>query len=181
MNDIRLSERVQLGPPEAVAAAAVDGEWFSDSEDMRLSGYGKGMVGRVRATQGLRDALRAQSSNFKVLGVYQDGSPVGLFWLEYKGDIRKAVEMHCFIGPTARGKWAFHVAGTGILDMLFSQGVYRVEAEPLRINKRMIQLLRHYGFKQEGVKRSSYWMDGNDYDTVLMRLLKREWKKWKES
>jgi len=168
---------VQLGPPEAVARAAVDGEWFANSDDTRMTGYGKGMVGRVKATEGLRDALARQGSHFKVLGVYQDGLPVGLFWVEYKGDVRKAVKLHCFIGPKARGKGAFYVAGAGLLDLFFSQGIYRIEAEPLRINKRMIQLLRHYGFKQEGIKRSAYWMDGNDYDTVMMRLLKREWKK----
>ena len=172
--------RVQLGPCEAAIRTAVDKDWFSREDDRRLTGYGKGEMGQLKATQHLLEALSVQDSEHKVVGIYQDGLPVGLFWLEYLGDQRKAVTMHCFICPESRGKWAFHLAGTELLEKLFAEGVYRVEVEPLRINKRLVKLLRHYGFKQEGIKRSSYWMDGNDYDTVMMRLLKREWKKKKK-
>ena len=84
------------------------------------------------------------------------------------------------MSPSARGKWAFHIAGTEIIDKLFHEGVYRIEVEPLRINKRVVKLLRHYGFTQEGIKKSAFWMDGNDYDIVMMRLLKREWNRKKK-
>ena len=158
----------------------MDKGWFADSDDTRLTGYGKGEVGRLLATKHLRQALESQSGNSRVIGVYQDGIPAGMFWVEYLGEKKKTVTIHCFICPTARGKWAFHVAGSELVNKLFSEGVYRIEVEPLKINKKIIKLLRHYGFTQEGIKRSSFWMDGNDYDTVMMRLLKREWKKRKK-
>jgi RimJ/RimL family protein N-acetyltransferase len=171
---------ITLGAPEFAARAAVDKGWFKDGKDLRLMGYGKGLGGRVEATKHLKDAIERQDANSRVIGVYQDGLPVGFCWMEYLGDRHKTVKMHAFIAPEARGKWAFHIALVELLDKLFSEGVYRVEVEPLRINKRMIRLLRHYGFKQEGIKRSAYWMDGNDYDMVMMRLLKREWMKRKK-
>ena len=171
---------VELGPPENAARAAVDKGWFTDGEETRLTGYGRGAAGRLLATEHLMEMLERQNGTSRVIGVYQDGIPVGLFWLEYQGEKRKSVGLHCFICKEARGKWAFHAAGVDLIDRLFKEGVYRIEVEPLKINKRIVKLLRHYGFKQEGIKRSSFWMDGNDYDTVMMRLLKREWKKRKK-
>ena len=175
-----VDHNVELGPPEHAARAAVDNGWFSHSEDTRLTGYGKGMAGQLLATEHLMGALDQQGDNSRVVGVYQNGLPVGMFWLEYLGEKRKSVTLHCFICQEARGKWAFHVAGVELIDRLFKEGVYRIEVEPLKINKRIVKLLRHYGFKQEGIKRSAFWMDGNDYDTVMMRLLRREWKKRKK-
>lgn len=173
-----MAPKVQLGAPEAAARAAVDKGWFkSGNDDMRLMGFGRGQLGQYMATESLHRALKSNDPNFRALGVYLDGLPVGMFWLEYKGDRKRAVEMHCFVAPEARGKWAFHYAGVELLNELFDNGIYRVEVEPLRINKRLIKLLRHYGFKQEGIRRSAFWMDGNDYDTVMLRMLKREWAK----
>ena len=169
---------VLLGPPEPVLAKAAKEHWFAGGEDTRLMGYGKGDLGRLKALEDMADKVGSQSSEFKTVGVYQDGEPVGIFMIQMKGT--KTAELHCYIAPGARGKWAFHVAGIEILEKLFANGVYRVECKPLRINKRLISLLRRkYGFKQEGIRRSSWWMDGNDFDTVTLSLLKREWKKMK--
>jgi len=165
---------IALGAPEAAARTCVDERWVDDA---RLLGFGRGETGLERAAEGLLLALGAHTPNFKLLGVYGDGTPVGLIWVEYLGDVTKTAKLHILMAPKVRGKGAFQKAGRLILDTLFGGGIYRIEAEPLKINKRCIKLLRHYGFKQEAVKRSSLWMDGNDYDQVLLRLLRREYKK----
>ena len=169
--------KVQLGPAEPACVAALDEGWYKDNTCNRMLGYGKGTHGQTEAAANLGNALESKAPNLKVLGVSQDGKPVGLFWVVYGGDKKRTAQIHVNIAPGARGQWVFHHAGTELLNRLFSNGVYRVEAEPLRINKRMVKLLRHYGFKQEGIKRSAFWMDNNDYDTVLLRMLRREWKR----
>jgi hypothetical protein len=144
----------------------------------RLMGFGKGEGGCVKATEGLSDALKMNDGeNFRLIGVYRGSEPMGLFWVYYLGDETRTAKIHVTASNKPGMKQAFHKAGLNVINQLFENGVYRVEAEPLRINKRMVGLLRHYGFKQEGIKRSAFWMNNNDYDTVLLRMLRREWKR----
>jgi RimJ/RimL family protein N-acetyltransferase len=172
---------VLLGPPEPVVAHAAKEHWFDSGDDTRLMGYGKGALGVMLALEDVAEKLQRQSKDFQMLGVYQGGKPVGLFMVESKGKRQKTAELHCYIEPGSRGKWAFHLAGLEILGKLFKSGIYRVECRPLKINKRLIRLLRkRYGFKQEGICRSSWWMDGNDFDTVALSLLRRDWKELKK-
>lgn len=168
---------IQLGPPEAAARAAIRDGWYADDMSNRMSGFGKGLKGQAEAADALADCLETQDPNLKVLGIYSDGEPVGMFWIVYEGDRKRTAQIHVEIAPKARNWWVFKRAGSALLDLLFSNGVYRVEAEPLRINRRVVKLLRQQGFKQEGIKRSAFWMDNNDYDTVLLRMLRREWKR----
>ena len=166
---------VLLGPPQVAARAAVEEGWYEDSSHNRIMGYGKGEVGCTRAIEHLAEGIESVDPNLKVLGVYDGIKPMGLMWLVYKGDPKRTAEIHATFSQKPGVNRCMLEAFEKLLSNLFSNGVYRVEAEPLRINKDMIQFLRHYGFKQEGIKRSAYWMDNNDYDTVLLRMLRREW------
>ena len=166
---------IWIGPPEIAARGPIDEGWFEDEHLNRLMGHGKGEVGCTKAVEHLADALKLDSPYHKLLGIYCGTEPVGLFWVEYKGDSKKTAEIHLTASHKPAMRRAFVKAGTELLNRLFSNGVYRVEVEPLRINRQMIKLLRHGGFKQEGIKRSAFWMDNNDYDTVLLRMLRREW------
>jgi RimJ/RimL family protein N-acetyltransferase len=166
---------VLLGPPELAARAAVDEGWFDDQRDNRLMGHGKGELGHMKAAEHLRDALANNDPSVRLLGIYSGTSPMGLFWIVYKGDNKRTAEIHATLPHKTGRDRVVHGAFVKVMDQLFSNGVYRVEVEPLRINRSMVKLLRHYGFKQEGIKRSAFWMDNNDYDTVLLRMLRREW------
>ena len=166
---------VLLGPPELAARAAVDEGWFDDENHNRLMGHGKGELGHMKAAEHLADALQSNDPSVRLMGIYCGTDPVGLFWVEYKGAAKRTAEIHATLSSKPGVRRAFHCAGIDIINRLFSNGVYRIEAEPLRINRAMVKLLRHYGFKQEGIKRSAFWMDNNDYDTVLLRMLRREW------
>jgi ribosomal-protein-alanine N-acetyltransferase len=52
----------------------------------------------------------------------------------------------------------------------------RIEALVYVENDRSIQLLQRLGFKQEGVLRDYYYLDGKFYDHYLFTLLQMEWK-----
>ena len=52
----------------------------------------------------------------------------------------------------------------------------RIDALVYIENDRSTQLLRRLGFKQEGVLRDYFYLDGKFYDHYLLALLQREWK-----
>lgn len=169
--------QVQLGPPEPIAAKAAEDHWFSHEDDTRLLGFGKGRAGYLLALENLDNGVNGKLLGARMLGVYSGGEPAGFLYIEHKDPASKTAQIRPYIAPEFRGKSVFHDAFTESLDKLFSNGIYRVVMEPLKINRRLITLLRtKYGFKQEGIHRSTLWMDGNPYDTVTLRLLRREWK-----
>lgn len=55
-------------------------------------------------------------------------------------------------------------------------GLNRIDALVYTENNRSIQLLQKLGFKQEGVLRDYFYLDGNFYDHSIFALLQREWK-----
>jgi len=172
---------ILLGPPELAARAAVDEGWFLDEEDTRMFGFGRGGSGKMRATEFLRDTLLAQGGDdFEMVGIYLGTKPVGMLWVKTYPEVMRSVKIHPFIAKDQRGNGVFSEAMATAIDSAFSSGVYRIEMEPFRINKPIIGALRKMGFKQEGIKRSAYWMDNNDYDTVMLRMLRREWTKLRE-
>jgi ribosomal-protein-alanine N-acetyltransferase len=52
----------------------------------------------------------------------------------------------------------------------------RIEALVYIKNDRSIQLLQRLGFKQEGILRDYFYVDGKFYDHYIFALLRREWK-----
>ena len=52
----------------------------------------------------------------------------------------------------------------------------RIDALVYVENDRSIQLLQRLGFKQEGVLRDYFYLDGKFYDHYLFALLQKEWK-----
>jgi [ribosomal protein S5]-alanine N-acetyltransferase len=52
----------------------------------------------------------------------------------------------------------------------------RIDALVYIDNQRSIQLLGKFGFKQEGLLRDYFYLDGKFYDHYLFALLRREWK-----
>lgn len=168
---------ITFGDPSVAAKHAVKNGWFKSSDDTRLMGYGKS-AGYARVIHDIKSLIKTPEKypDTRLVGVYRDGSPCGFIWVEYLGEQTKTVVLHCYVPKEYRGKWVFHVGIKKLLKTLFKTGIYRVECHPLRINKRLISALRKYGFKQEGVKRSSLWMDGEVHDQVLMRVLRKDWR-----
>jgi RimJ/RimL family protein N-acetyltransferase len=74
----------------------------------------------------------------------------------------------------ARECWSEGIGGRAI-DFIAGvgrkRGVRRVELEAVAGNKRAIGLYRKHGFRQEGVKKRSFIIDGRYHDTVSMARL----------
>jgi ribosomal-protein-alanine N-acetyltransferase len=55
-------------------------------------------------------------------------------------------------------------------------GLNRIDALVYVENDRSIRLLQRLGFKQEGMLRDYFYLDGKFHDHYLFALLQREWK-----
>ena len=70
--------------------------------------------------------------------------------------------------------------GTEALRMLVKYGfntlnLNRIELETYAFNTRALKSYNKVGFKQEGLKRNSYFKNGKYIDSIIMGLLKEEW------
>lgn len=63
-----------------------------------------------------------------------------------------------------------------ILNGFEQMGLNRIDALVSIENNRSIRLLQKLGFKQEGILRDYFYLDGKFYDHYLFALLQREWK-----
>ncbi len=165
---LRLRDDVLLGEPlPELATAVLDGHWLEGREFAHHSGKGSVEV----AKQWFLEAWQGEG-NQRLLGVYEDGKPVGFCVLEDRGE--KTVGLELVIrgsvgtAPTAVAR---------LLDTLFSNGVYRVEAEPLSVARSVVTQAIHFGFWKEGRKRAAKWLDGRPYDAVLLAMIKPRWQK----
>ncbi|WP_299758102.1 GNAT family protein [uncultured Pontibacter sp.] len=66
-----------------------------------------------------------------------------------------------------------------ILTFGFRQmDLYRVEALVADYNTPSLQLVRHFGFKREGLLRNHYQVNGQLEDSIMFSLLKPEFEEW---
>ncbi len=159
---------------EVLIEAAVVDEWFQDEQANRLAGFGLGDDGRILAYTSFKLLVTEQAVT--ATGVYRRGVPVGvLAWTPRSFDSRR-VAIHVHIAPGARGYGVASVALQQWLKVAFRDGVYRVEAEVLHINRPVIRGLEHFGFHREARLTAAWWMDDNLYDLIVLRLLRRDWK-----
>ena len=72
--------------------------------------------------------------------------------------------------------------GTEAIRLMLEYGfstlnLHRIELFVFGFNKRALKAYKNLGFVEEGVKRESVYINGKYEDTMLMGILKREWKK----
>jgi RimJ/RimL family protein N-acetyltransferase len=152
-------------------------EWLDDESSNRQQGFGKGSDGRIVARDGLLELLKREdeSDNFGLIGVFLQGEPAGLSAVELTKQHR-TVDMNIFIRPDERGTGYGSALLKYFLEQFFSSGIYRVQADILRINKQAVGFARANGFTWESTKKSSYWMDDDVFDVAHMRMLRPQWK-----
>ena len=64
-----------------------------------------------------------------------------------------------------------------IIDYGFKQlGLHRISLQVYAHNARAQRVYEKLGFVREGVQRESYFRDGRYHDTLMMGILKSEWK-----
>ena len=172
-----LREDISIGPiTTPLRQAAVDDGWFDDEEDNRMMGFGSGEVGKTAAREGFLSLLTDTVNDCFLVGVYQAGDPVGFFVVQQFSPNHKTAGVHVYVSPKHRKFNVFRTAMVRLLALLFENGTYRVESEIFSYNKGGLSSFLSLGFKREGYKRASFWVDGNPMTMVLTRMLRKDFK-----
>jgi RimJ/RimL family protein N-acetyltransferase len=172
ISDIYLSS-----PDKNLRTTAVDNNWFDDSDTNWRMGFGRGLSGGVAFRDQFLSDLSRPDTQLKVIGVYHNLTPIGFATIETASAEHKTVRLSLFISKEYRGRAFSLTALYKLLRTIFNAGAYRVEIETLKINKKAIKWLRYKGFTQESIKRSAHWMENNVFDSVVLRMLRPEFKR----
>jgi len=177
---MRLREDVVLAPvTPGLQNAVVEEAWLHDAEINWKLGFGRGVIGTDVFVETFKDFIENPQDDTGFLGIYYKRKPVGFVGFT---PIGRTADIFFYIAPEYRNK--FGVASTALywcLDGIFNyKDIFRVQFELLSINKEAISFLRKFGFKQEGIKKSAYWMGVNAFNVVLLAMLKPEFNRLKE-
>lgn len=170
---MRLRKDVVLAPvTKGLKNAVVQNKWFYDIESNWKLGFGKGLVGVDAFAKRFKSQLE-QKDNVYILGVYFKNTPAGFVSIMRE---ERTAKLFFYIAPEYRG--VFNLANTALywcVKGLFTKtNIFRIQIDLLSINKEAKQFLRNFGFKQEGIQKSSYWMGVNSFNTVILAMLKPE-------
>jgi RimJ/RimL family protein N-acetyltransferase len=172
-----LREDISIGPiTTPLRQTAVDDGWFDDEQDNRFMGFGSGEVGKTAAREGFLSLLGDNINDVFMVGVYQTGEPVGFFVVKQFSPHHKTSSVHAYVSPSHRKFNVFRTAMVRLLALLFENGTYRVESDIFSYNKGGLSSFLSIGFKREGYKRASFWVDGNPMTQVLTRMLRKDFK-----
>jgi RimJ/RimL family protein N-acetyltransferase len=165
---------VEIGKVRPDLVQASRNGWFDDSDEMFFMGFGSGEGGSMVAKATWVHALENEDS-VRPLGIYLGEAPVG--YVLFSPDApRKIMGVTLWIHPDSRGKGVGTTALSEVCGALFSRGVYRVETEVLRHDRRACAFLRRFGMKQEAYRIRSLWIDNKPYDTTMYRVLFPDWE-----
>jgi len=167
---------VELRPINAdLVTAVVEDQWFDDEQANRRMGFGLGVDGRVLAYEAFKMVVSGEVVT--ATGIFRRGEPVGFVaWVPKSHDGRR-VAVHMHLAPNAQGYGVGPSAMSQWLDIAYADGIYRVEAEVLAINRPVIRNLTHFGFHRESRLTSAWWMGDNTYDLIMFRMLRKDWRK----
>lgn len=146
----------RLGAPYRFINEEVDERWFNAYMDRRGS------------------AVRCA-----IVDAEKPSDILGLVSLCDIDNLNRSCEFHIMIGDkNQRGKGMGYFAITEILRHAFDDlNLNRVELKVLPDNEPALALYRKAGFTQEGILRRYAFKNGEYRDTVIMSILREEWKK----
>jgi RimJ/RimL family protein N-acetyltransferase len=90
----------------------------------------------------------------------------------------RTTDVSIIIGdPDARGKGYGTQAVEMMLDLAFGEmGMHRVAIGVVGFNEAALRFWRGLGFREEGIQRDGYLVDGEFFDFVMMCILEDEWR-----
>ena len=172
-----LREDISIGPvTTSLRKAAVEDGWFDNEEDNRNLGWGSGEVGKTKGREAFISFLGDDVGECFVIGVYESGDPAGFLVVKQLEPPFKTASIHPYVSRSHRKFNVFRTAMIRSMGLLFENGIYRIEADPLSFNKPAVSAFLSLGFKREGYKRASLWVDGNPMTQVLMRMLRKDFR-----
>ena len=153
---------------------AIKRGWLDDEATNKQMGFGSGPQGRLKAREWMRDSDESKD----ILAVYLKDIPVG--WIAIHEDDGNTVWFTLYLDSYARKKISRSVVWT-LVDKYVANGYNRVETRALTINRPYWNFYRRYcGFYEEGKLRNKIVMDGGTYDCLVLSMVPRQWKNFKE-
>lgn len=102
-----------------------------------------------------------------------DGQRIGTCGFHKWNKSHQRAEIGYDLSPTAWGQGYMQEALHAVIEFGFVQmKLHRIEALVYPENARSLDLLNKLGFKQEGILRDYFYLDGKFYDHVVLSLLK---------
>jgi RimJ/RimL family protein N-acetyltransferase len=176
---VLVGERVTLRP---VAAEHAEGlfELVSDPEVRRLTGS-HGEISLEASRQWY--ASRGGHDDRLDLAVVADGRYVGEVVINELDPGNLSCNLRiALVGSRAFGKGYGTEAIELVLDHVFgTTALHRVSLDVHSFNERARHVYKKVGFVEEGVLRDALFWDGEWHDSVVMSILRTEWRSRSES
>ena len=105
----------------------------------------------------------------------RDGDPVGLLWLFGIDEVAGRAELGYWVVPDEQGNgYATEIAELGVAYAFDERRLHKVSARVLAWNDASARVLEKVGFREEGLFRDHYYVDGEWVDARLYALLERD-------
>ena len=154
-------------------------EWMTDPESVKHLGGGfVSPRSQNDVYEYLTDKTEGELSEESfVIADAETGEYLGECGLQLPDRRAKKAELAVVVLPRFRGQGVARAAICKLLRYAFEERDYnRVYLKCAAANKGALRLYESLGFQKEGVLRSDLVIDGEYEDTVIMGMLKKEWK-----
>jgi RimJ/RimL family protein N-acetyltransferase len=153
-------------------------EVFSDPEVMRY--WSSTPLSSIGAAMNLLDEINAGFSARRLFqwGIVaaETGKVVGTCTLRRFDHAHRRCEIGFALARCRWGRGEASRAVASVIEFAFTVlSLHRIEADVDPRNERSLRLLARLGFKQEGLLRERYQVDGEIQDAAILGLLRSEW------
>lgn len=109
--------------------------------------------------------------------VLRNQIPVGYFRISEVDPLNRRLYLGMDLDPKYRGKGIAYAAYREFITKLFiDQKLNKISLEVLSHNHVAISLYEKLGFVREGAKRQDVYREGKWLDSIIMSILRKEWK-----
>jgi diamine N-acetyltransferase len=110
--------------------------------------------------------------------IEKDNKRIGYFRMNNYSEMNKNIYIGADLHEDYRGKGFGYLAYKEYIDFLFNNiDLHKISLEVLETNGIAMRLYKKLGFVEEGRKREEIKKGGLYFDSVIMSILKSEWKK----
>lgn len=110
--------------------------------------------------------------------IENDGNRIGYFRTSNYSKVNKNIYVGADLHENYRGKGLGYLSYKLFIDFLFETiDLHKISLEVLETNGVAMRLYKRLGFIEEGRKREDVRKGGMFFDSVIMSILKSEWKK----
>jgi len=120
--------------------------------------------------------IRKDNGKSKIIyGIFNDEAALGMIALQNIDYINSNANFGIYLGKRKEENKGIGLKATNLLlDFAFNgMGLHRIGLEVLSTNKNAIYLYKKIGFNYEGLKKESYFLNGEFLDIQIMSIFKK--------